>query len=127
MRIAALSDSTVPSGSTSVGIWPSGLSLSRSLNASLGSHDAVSIVLYGAPATSSATWVVADPDPFLPYSVYIAPPFLGAVTPVCRPPSSPPCASASPPPTHPPCAWQWSRCGRRDRQVSRCDRHRTDP
>src|SRR5215467_10188004 len=76
MRIAALSDSTVPSGSTSVGIWPSGLSLSSSSNASLGSHDAVSIVLYGAPTTSSATWVVADPDPFLPYSVYIASPSL---------------------------------------------------
>ena len=42
IRIAALSESTLPSGSTSVGICPSGLTSSSSSNASLRSHDAVS-------------------------------------------------------------------------------------
>ncbi len=79
MRIAALSESTPPSGSTSVGIWPSGLIFTSSGNASLGSHDAVSTTRYGAPMISSAVCVVADPDPFLPYSVYIAPPVSGGM------------------------------------------------
>src|SRR5215472_5759630 len=74
MRIAPLSESTPPPGSTSVGICPSGLSFRSSRNASLGSHDAVSITRYGAPINSSAACVVAEPDPFLPYNVYIVPP-----------------------------------------------------
>jgi hypothetical protein len=40
--MAALSDSTLPSGSTSVGICPSGLIFKSSSNAALVAHEAVS-------------------------------------------------------------------------------------
>src|SRR5208282_3173393 len=70
MRIAALSDSALPSGNTRVGIWPSGLTLSRSAKAAFAAHDAVSTMRYGAPMRSSAIWVAADPEPCLPYKVY---------------------------------------------------------
>src|SRR6476646_11758969 len=78
IRIAALSDRALPSDSASVGLWPIGLLLSRSRKASLVSHDAVSTMRYGAPAIVSAASIVADPEPFLPYSVYMRPPFFQA-------------------------------------------------
>src|SRR4030095_3355457 len=73
-RMAALSVSTLPSSSTSVGIWPNGFTFRSSTKASLVSHDAVSTMRNGAPPIPSATWTDAEPEPFLPYSVYIAPP-----------------------------------------------------
>src|SRR5208282_5398973 len=74
MSIAALSDSTPPSGSTRVGIWPSGLALRSSAKAAFGAHEAVSTMRYAAPTMSSAIWVVAEPEPFLPYRVYMPSP-----------------------------------------------------
>ena len=70
--MAALSESALPSGSTSVGIWPSGFSFSSSAKASFCSHEAVSTMRLGAPMIASAASTDADPEPFLPYSVYIA-------------------------------------------------------
>src|SRR3954452_24507829 len=71
MRIAALSESAVPSSSTSVGICPSGLAVSSAAYASFCAHDAVSTMSNGWRATMSAASTHADPDPVLPYSVYI--------------------------------------------------------
>src|SRR5438094_4017518 len=76
IRMAALSVSTLPSSSTSVGICPSGLIFSSSTNASLVYHDAVSTMRNGASMIPSATWLDAEPEPFLPYSVYIVPPVI---------------------------------------------------
>src|SRR5271157_4488475 len=78
MRIAALSDSALPSGKTRVGIWPSGLTLRKSSNAAFGAHDAVSTMRYGASMRSSAIWIAADPEPCLPYRVYTVPPVTGS-------------------------------------------------
>src|SRR5947207_10167735 len=71
MRMAALSVSTVPSGRRSVGICFSGLMRSSSPIAESGSHDDARTRRNGTPVRSSAASTAADPDPWLPYRLYM--------------------------------------------------------
>ena len=69
--MAALSLSTLPSGSCSVGICFSGLARASSASASFCSHDAVSTMRYAAPVISSAHSTDAEPEPSNPNRVYM--------------------------------------------------------
>src|SRR5205823_14368434 len=68
------SGSTLQDTSTSERICTSGFIFGSSTSASLVSNDAVWTMRNGASMIPSATWIDAEPEPFLPYSVYIVPP-----------------------------------------------------
>src|SRR5664279_2269954 len=74
IRMAALSVSAEPSGSTRVGIWHSGLMRASSSCPGPGSHDAASMHVNSAAASVSAASAAAEPDPLVPNSVYMCPP-----------------------------------------------------
>jgi hypothetical protein len=66
IRIAALSVSTLPSGSCSVGICLSGLTRASSSIPDAGSHDAAFTIRNSTPIISSAASIAAEPEPFAP-------------------------------------------------------------